>query len=432
MRVTLLTQYYPPEIGAPQRRLYQLVERLSARGHQITVLTAMPNYPMGEIFDGYGGWFRVDEMDGVRVVRSYIYPTQSAGMAKRMLNYSSFMASSFIAGLAKAPACDYVITESPPLFLGLTGMALARIKNARLIFNVSDLWPESAVRLGMVGPGMALDMSEKLEAMCYDNAWLVSGQSSSILQNIKARFPNTRTYLFSNGVNTTQFNPSFKNGHFNSYVSDPTRPIALYAGLHGLAQGLEQILHAAELDGGSSSAEIFLMGDGPTKQDLMQRAAAANLEHVHFLDPKPAQAMPMWVASADIAIVTLKDFIPGAVPSKIYEAMASGAPILLVASGEAAEIVKKHDAGLVIAPGDVQGLRNALDTLATNPELRKRLGQNGRRAAEAHFDRSVIVDRFIEYMERHLTDMAKSSFYDIAPVQFPTPLLKHVIVPRTA
>lgn len=430
MRVTLLTQYYPPEIGAPQRRLYQLVERLSARGHAVTVLTAMPNYPLGEIFDGYGGLLRAEDMEGVRVIRSYIYPTQSAGMARRMLNYSSFMASSFVAGLAQVPACDYLITESPPLFLGLTGLALSRIKQARWIFNVSDLWPESAVRLGMVGPGKALEMSERLEAMCYEKAWLVSGQSASILENISSRFPKTRTYLFSNGVNTTQFNPSFKNGHFRPYLQDPTRPVALYAGLHGHAQGLEQILHAAELGGSAMPAEIFLMGDGPTKNDLIQRAESAKLEHVHFLDPKPAQAMPMWVASADIAIVTLKDFIPGAVPSKMYEAMASGSPILLVASGEAADIVKKHNAGLVVAPGDVQGLRNALVTLSHDPALRQRLGKNGRRAAEAHFDRSVIVDRFIEYMERGLREAAKSSFYDIAPVRFPTPLLKRVTVPR--
>src|SRR5581483_9312029 len=356
MRVTVLSQYYPPEIGAPQRRLEQLVTGLVTRGHQAIVLTALPNYPTGKIFAGYGGWMR-EEMDaGARVIRTFIYPTQSTEFVKRMSSYASFVLSSLLVGLFRAPPSDYLFTESPPLFLGITGLVLSRAKKARWIFNVSDLWPQSAVELGVLRSGIGLRLSERLEALCYQKAWLVSGQSASIIDNIRTRFPKTRTYLFSNGVNTAQFSPHFRNGKFGECVSDPTRPIALYAGLHGIAQGLDQILDAAQLAGGTLAAEIFLLGDGPTKTDLMQRARRDDLKHIHFLDSAPANAIPEWVASADIALIPLKHHIPGAVPSKIYEAMASGVAILLVASGEAAEIVRKHDAGRVVAPGDTIGL----------------------------------------------------------------------------
>lgn len=399
MRVTILTQYYPPEIGAPQRRLAQLVEGLCARGHQVTVLTAMPNYPTGKIFAGYGGFVREETLDGARIIRTFIYPTQSADLVKRLSNYFSFVFSSLLVGLVKLPACDYLLTESPPLFLGITGFLLSHAKRAKWIFNVSDLWPESAVRIGVLRPGPGLRASTWLEKFCYQRAWLVSGQSTSILANICARFPAVPTYLFSNGVNPAQFSPAFRSDKFKPYV-DTARPVALYAGLHGLAQGLEQILDAAQHLGDALPVEIFLLGDGPTKRGLMAQAQQHNLRHVHFLDPVTADAMPAWIASADIALVTLKEYIPGAVPSKLYEAMASGAAVLLVAEGEPADILKQHDAGLVVTPGDTIGLANALTTLACDPQLRQRLAANARRAVESHYDRRVIVERFIAQLEK--------------------------------
>lgn len=397
MQVVILSQYYPPEIGAPQRRLAQLAEGLIARGHAVTVVTAMPNYPTGKILAGYGGLAREEERGGARVLRTFIYPSQSAGTVKRLANYFSFVLSALVVGLARLERCDYLLTESPPLFLGITGFLLSRAKSARWIFNVSDLWPESAVRLGLVRPGLALRLSEGLEAFCYRHAWLVSGQSNSILASVGARFPLTRTFLFSNGVNTAEFSPTRRARVFGAYV-ETTRPIALYAGLHGLAQGLEQILDAARLMG-ELPVEIFFLGDGPTKGALKARAEREHLTRVHFLEPLAAEEMPKWVASADIALVTLVDFIPGAVPSKLYEAMASGTAVLLVASGEPAELVKRFEAGLVVAPKDTAGLAQALETLARDAELRRRLGANGRRAAEEYFDRRVLVEKFVEYLE---------------------------------
>jgi glycosyltransferase involved in cell wall biosynthesis len=402
MNLTILTQYYLPEIGAPQRRLSHLAEGLVKDGHNVTVLTAMPNYPTGKIYPGYGGWTRTEEINGVRVVRTWIYPTQSAGFVRRLSNYFSFVFSSLLLGGWKIGPCDYLLTESPPLFIGITGFMLSRWKRARWIFNVSDLWPESAVRLGMLNNKLALRLSEWLEAFCYHKAWLIAGQSKSIIENIQQRFPLVQTYHFSNGVDAITFRPENANAQAHALMHQTVSCVALYAGLHGLAQGLDQVLEAASRLQSESQLGIFLLGDGPTKGDLVKEVQTRGLKNMRFLDPVPPSDMPGWVSAVDIALVTLKTYIPGAVPSKLYEAMAAGAPVILVADGEATEIVDKHHAGIVVKPGDIDGLVSALKTLANHPELRRELGANGRRAAEEFYDRNKIVQKFGGFLKGKL------------------------------
>ena len=207
MKFGILTQYYPPELGAPQARLSDLAQRLARRGHEVSVLTAMPSYPQGKIYPGYGGWRRRETLNGVSVVRTAIYPTQKPNLLPRLTNYFSFVFSACMAGGWWLPRLDYLLTESPPLFLGISGYLLSRWKRARWIFNVSDLWPESAVRLGFLQEGLSLRLSQALEAFCYRKAWLVTGQSRSILADIQERFPGVRTVHFSNGVDTVLFHP---------------------------------------------------------------------------------------------------------------------------------------------------------------------------------------------------------------------------------
>lgn len=403
MRLTLLTQYYPPEIGAPQARLSELAAHFVQRGHSVTVLTAMPNYPSGAIYRGYGGLLRREHREGVNVIRTFIYPTQKAEFIRRLTNYFSFVVSSAIAGSVLPGPMDYLLVESPPLFLGLTGFWLSRLKRTRLIFNVSDLWPETAVRLGMLRSGsLAFRLSAWLETFCYRQAWLVTGQSKSILASITDRFPDRPTFHLSNGVDTELFHPKKRTEDARATLHSQGNCVALYAGLHGLAQGLDQVLRTAEALRGEAGVRFVLVGDGPEKQALRQQARQRDLVNVCFLDPRPAREIPSLLAAADIVLVTLKMHIPGAVPSKLYEAMASGRPVILVASGEAAEIVREHRAGIVVEPGDIAGFTRAVRTLETQPDLRRALGENGRRAAQQRFDRAKIMEHFIEHLEANL------------------------------
>lgn len=403
MHLTLLTQYYPPEIGAPQARLAELAKHFIRRGHSVTVLTAMPNYPAGKIHDGYGGLFHRERQDGVEIIRTFICPTQKADFVRRLTNYFSFVLSSATLGTFLLGQTDYLVAESPPLFLGLSGIWLSRIKQVRLIFNVSDLWPLSAVQLGVLTPnGLAHRLSSWLEGFCYRRAWLVTGQSKSILENISQHFPGKSTFHLSNGVDTQLFSPEQQTANAREILKSGENFTVLYAGLHGLAQGLDQVLAAAELLQAEDGLQFVLVGEGPEKQNLVEQVKKRHLAKVKFLDPRPAKEIPALIATADAIMVVLKMHLDGAVPSKLYEAMSSGKPVILVASGEAAEIVRQYQAGIVVEPGDVQGFAQAVKSLQGQPQLRRTLGENGRRAAEQHFDRTIIVNRFIEHLEANL------------------------------
>jgi glycosyltransferase involved in cell wall biosynthesis len=408
MKIVVHTQYFPPEIGAAPNRLSALVQGLTNAGHEVTVLTAMPNYPLGRYYPGYRRLVQCENHKGSYVVRTFIYPTQSAGMVKRLLCYFSFVFSSVAMGGWFLDEPDYILTESPPLFLGISGFLLSRWKRARWIFNVSDLWPESAVRLGILKPGLALRLSEALEAFYYRKAWLVSGQSSEIVQDINTRFPRVPTFYLPNGVDTQRFRPDCSTPASRALLRSQAGCVVLYAGLHGLAQGLEQIIEAADQLRHDASITFVFVGDGPVKRALLSEAEARGLSNLKFLDSVPQDQMPSLIAAADIVLVPLKTHIPGAVPSKLYEAMASGRALVVIASGEAADIVSRNRVGVVVSPSDIQSLTRSLLDLARNPSYREQLGAEARRAAITQFDRSVTIARFIRYLEEQLGEVTPS------------------------
>lgn len=401
MRITFLTQYFPPEVGAPQARLSELAELLAERGHRMTVLTAMPSYPTGRIFAGYGGFFRREFRGEVRVLRTAVYPTQSASLVRRLASYLSFVVSSALVGTFRLGRQDVLLVESPPLFLGMSAIWLALVTRARLVFNVSDLWPDGAIRLGLVREGsLSHRLASALERLCYRRASLVTGQSRTILSDIAERFPGIATFHLTNGCDTRRFGGDKATDEMRRRL-DPEGGcfVATYAGLHGLAQGLRQILEAARILRDEARVRFVLVGDGPEKADLQALAAEWQLTNVRFLDPVPSAEMPALLASSDAIVVTLKLFLPGAVPSKIYEAMASERPLVLVAAGESAEIVGEALAGDVLAPGDIVGLAGAIRALARGREGMAETCRRARTLVEQRYDRRAVAERFAERLE---------------------------------
>jgi len=392
MHPILHTQYYPPEIGAPQSRLHELSVHLVRKGIQVTVLTAMPSYPQGKIYDGYRGWLRTETLDGVRVVRTAVLPTQSPRMVPRLLSYFSFVLSSLVMGIWKMERADYLLTESPPLFLGLAGFIISRVKRARWIFNIADLWPESVVELGLLQrESRGYKISTALERALYKRAWLVTGQSRSILENICQRFPNIRTYHLSNGADTTFFQPNDHHAMKRDFQ-------VVYAGLHGLAQGLHQILLAAHRISREECIAFTLVGDGPEKLKLIDTAHSLALKKIRFLPPVPKNEIPKILSEADVIVVPLKTQLTGAVPSKLYEAMSMGKPVILIAESEASQIVKDANCGIVVVPGDIDGLVMAIKQIKHNPLEGKKMGMNGRDAVVRKYDRSNIASQFAQFL----------------------------------
>ena len=241
MQFVLHTQYYPPEMGAPQARLADLAQRLKLLGHEVQVLTAMPNYPHGRLFAGYRGGYQKEMRDGILVRRALIVPSNRSGLLHRLISYLSFCLSSLLVGVLGIGKPDIIITESPPLFLALTGWLLAKSKGARFILNVSDLWPDSAKHIGMLEEGsLTYRAMRRLAHFFYRQAWLVTGQSREIIEAITRQVPEARTYHLSNGVDPENFSPKHKNATIRKrYLKDGELGL-VYAGLHRLFQGLER------------------------------------------------------------------------------------------------------------------------------------------------------------------------------------------------
>jgi glycosyltransferase involved in cell wall biosynthesis len=272
LKLLILTQYFPPEVGAPQNRLYELAIRLQKEGVDITVLTAMPNYPSMEIHKSYlGKKYFYEEMEGLKVHRSSIFVSKNKSIIKRLQNYFSFVWSSYIIGRKKLDSnYDFILCESPPLFLGISAYLLSKNKKAKMIFNVSDLWPESAEKLGLVTNKLFLKLATILEEFLYRKSVLITGQTQGIVENISTRFPQKNVYWLPNGVDLQLYNPENiisnwreENGFFINEL------LLLYAGIIGYAQGLEIILKAAKKTEGNPEIKYLLLGSGPEKDKLL-------------------------------------------------------------------------------------------------------------------------------------------------------------------
>ena len=274
MRLLILTQYFPPEVGAPQNRLFELAVRLQKMGVDVTILTAMPNYPKMIIHSDYvGKKYCYEEIDQLKVHRSSIFVSTDRSIIKRLLNYFSFVYSSYRIGKKKTGKFDYIFCESPPLFLGISAYLLAKSKNAKLIFNVSDLWPESAEKLGLVTNKLLLKISTWLEEFLYRKSALITGQTKGIVANIKSRFPQKNVYWLPNGVDLSYYDPTLYTADWKKTAGFKEEDkIFFYGGIIGHAQGLDIILNAALQLKDRNEIKFLLLGDGPEKERLVEKS----------------------------------------------------------------------------------------------------------------------------------------------------------------
>jgi len=401
MKLLFLTQYYPPETGAPQNRLHSLALNLIKVGFEVEVLTAMPNYPKMEIFPEYRGIKEMEEtIDGVRVVRSSIYVTKDKGVAKRLMNYFSFVWTS-MRSYKRLSEADYVLCESPPLFLGISALYLARKLKAKMIFNVSDLWPESAEELDIVSNKFFLGLAYKLEAYLYKKSFLVTGQTQGIVADINKRFPKVPTMWLPNGIDKDVYSfEDIETDWLEEYGIQGKR-LYMYAGIIGHAQGLDVIIKAKQWLMSNepeiaSGLEFVMIGDGPEKDRLEELDKELETKIV-FIPNTPKQKVMRMIKNASGYIVPLKklNLFLGAIPSKIFDPLALGIPVLLGVDGEARNIfIEKGKGGLFYEPENHEALAKAIVQLENDKHLAKKLGQQGKEYVEQNFDRKNIAMSF--------------------------------------
>jgi colanic acid biosynthesis glycosyl transferase WcaI len=396
MRILILTQYYPPEIGAPQTRLAALARELRRRGFGVEVVTAMPHHLVGRVYKGYRGKLYLREsIEGVRVHRTWVYAATGTGV-RRMLNYFSFALTSLFA-LLFVRRCDVVFVESPPLFLSVPGWIAAMLHRATLIFNVADLWPDSVRELGVLSGGPLLALASHLEAWTYRRADYVNAVTEGIeriLRNDKG-VPARKLRFLPNGIDTERFTPRRAHPGLRARLRLDERNVFIYAGTHGIAQGLHTLVHAAELVG--QDATLLFVGSGPIKPYLVQLTRERGLQNVRFCDPVPLDDMPDYFALAYASIVPLVrgDLMRGARPSKLFPAFACGVPVIYSGEGEGADLVTQADAGVAVPPEDAPALAAAMRELLADPQARERMAQAARKLARERFTWSTIVDRWL-------------------------------------
>ena len=400
MKLLILTQYFPPEVGAPQNRLFELALRLKAKGMDVEVLTAMPNYPQMEIQPYYKGKHYVEEMfQGIKIKRSWIYVSKDKSIIKRLLNYFSFVFSSLFYGIMKLERKDVLMVESPPLFLGITAYLLSKVKHANMVFNVSDLWPESAEKLDIIHNKLLLFLATRLEEFFYRKASLITGQTQGICNNIRSRFPNKKVYWLKNGVDIKYYdvNKDVELTFRKQYGFKAEDFICFYGGIIGLAQGLDVILSAADLLRNNEYIKFVLLGSGPDKERLLNIKKTKKLDNVYFFDAVPKSKMQSIIMETDTTIVPLKrlDLFKGAIPSKIFENLALKKPIILGLEGEAKDLfIDEGHCGVNFVPEDYNDLKDKILYIYNHPQEAKQMGENGLRYASQKFNRDIIAQEF--------------------------------------
>lgn len=407
MKIVLLTQYFPPETGAPQNRIHAMAHALLRHGAEVAVLTAMPNYPEMRVLAAYRGkWVMEERIEGLRVLRACLLVSRRRGIFWRLMNYFSFVLTSLLVGLFKLRRSDVLIVESPPLFLGITAMALARAKGAKLVFNVSDLWPESAVQLGLVTNRTMIALSQRLEMCCYRASALITGQTEGIVRDIQRRCPTKRVVWVPNGVDLDAIEgtgPTADRSRLHALGIRDGDLVLAYAGIIGHAQGLEVVLEAGHQLAGHADIHFLLIGDGPERARLQAKATALHASRVHFIDRMPRTDLLALLRTVDGVVVPLRrnELFKGAIPSKIFEALALGKPLLLGVEGEAREhFIDRAGAGIAFAPEDPAALADAVLRLDADRPGMRAMGGRGREYVRAHFDRAAINARFWNDLQR--------------------------------
>jgi glycosyltransferase involved in cell wall biosynthesis len=398
MRTLIVTHYFPPETGAPQARLSALAATWAADGDRVTVLTGMPNHPTGLVPPAYRGAIRRREhRDGYQVIRTWLYATPNEGVARKTAGHLSFMISSVLLGGRRCGPADTVVVSSPTFFSIGAAWLLARMKRARLVVEIRDLWPAIFVELGVLTNHRLIRLLERLELAAYAAADRVVVVSDGFRANLIDRgVPGSKVHTIRNGVTLERFDPRA--------AADPRvrerlgaragECLVLYLGTHGISHGLPGVAAAAARLAGEPVHFAFV-GEGADKPRLRRRVAELALDNVTLRPGVPHEDVPGLLAAADICLVPLRDvpLFSTFVPSKMFEYLAAGKAVVGAVAGEAAQILREAGA-MVVPPEDSAALADAIRMLAADPERRQAMGRRGRSHVEHCFDRVALAREY--------------------------------------
>ena len=402
MRILFLSHYFPPEVNAPANRTYEHCVRWARAGHDVTVLTCVPNCPDGVVFDGHRNRWRPQEewVDGIRVLRVWTYIAANSGTVRRIANYLSFLVMAVITSL-RLERPDVVVATSPQFFCGWAGVFVSWLKRRPFVLEIRDIWPESIRTVGAMSNHRLLRMLERLERRLYlaaDHIVTVGdGYRDRILE--KADGPD-RITVITNGVDLSRFQPQSPDIRFLHMWDLEDRFVCSYVGTIGMAHGLEVVLDAAEIlkQRGRDDIRFCLVGDGARRTILEKAARERGLDGmILFTGRQPREDISPILASSNACLIHLRscELFGSVIPSKIFETMAMQRPIIMGVHGPARDIVLNGEAGLIMEPDSAESLAESVTTLADDPKLCARAGKNARAYVSKNFNRDDLAKRYL-------------------------------------
>jgi glycosyltransferase involved in cell wall biosynthesis len=406
MRIVFFTHYFPPEGNAPASRTYEHCVRWVKAGHEVTVITCAPNVPNGVVYEGYQNrfWPQRETIDGIDVIRVWTYVAANTGGGKRIVNYVSYMVSAVFTFLFFCRRPNLVIATSPQFFCGWAGTISSILKWCPFVLEIRDIWPESIVAVGALKKGFLIRCLEVLEKWMYQSATHIVTVGKGYQQQILKRAPGLENIsVITNGVDLNSFLPRPPDETFIQQWGLADSFVCSYVGTIGLAHGLEIVVEAADIlkQQGRDDIKFCLVGDGANRSSLEAITAERDLQsHIVFTGRLPKEQMAAVLASSNVVLIHLKkcDLFTTVIPSKIFEAMAMGRPLIMGVDGEAREIVQASGSGLDLSPGDAVGLAQIVCRLADEPELLAELGQAGRKFVAANYTREELALRYLKML----------------------------------
>lgn len=388
MKILFFTENFPPETNAAATRVYERAVYWAQWGHEVTVITCQPNFPYGKLFDDYKNEYAVGTMSGIKVVRVKTFIAANSGVISRVLDFLSFMVMGYLAA-RKEPVPDVVVSTSPQFFAAVAAWWFAKRRSHKYVFELGDLWPASIAAVGAMKPNLGLRLIEKLELKMYRDADSVVALTKSFKDNLISRaIPAEKIAVVINGVDLWRYGPRPKNKDLASAADLPEDAFVIgYVGTHGMAHALGNVLSAAARLQNHPNIIFLFVGAGAERNALIARALAEDLTNVRFMPPQPKDAMPEVWSLCNVALVHLKDseVFAGVIPSKIFEGMGMGLPILFAGPpGEASKIIEAAEAGLVVAAENPDDLAAAAITFSENKPVHEAAAEKSYAAADQH------------------------------------------------
>ncbi len=401
MRLAVYSHYFRPEIGAPSARIGDLSAAWIDRGHEVHVATCFPNHPTGVVYPGYAlASYRHERIDGVHVHRSWTYVTRNTGFVKKSLGHLSLWASAGVTSTRRMPKPDCAIGTSPTFFAAMAARACARHHRVPFVMEVRDLWPAIFVDLGVIRNRFIIRLLERWELGLYRSAARIVTVTESFRENLIARgVPAEKVATITNGADTDYWRPDPAGAaRLRAELGLREAFVVLYIGAHGISQGLAAHLKAAARLAGHPHVQFVFVGEGADKPRLVAEAQKLGLANVRFLDPVDKANVRAFYSLADVCLVPLRalPLFDAFIPSKMFEIMATGRPVLASVRGEAARILERSGAARVVAPDDDADLAQGILELAADARRLQAMGERGRPFVLAHYSRRQLADRYLQ------------------------------------